>query len=432
MSRETTNIDIKTEAESELEKIIILILMKEPFYGHLLGRIIRKIDRNIPTAGVAVTPVGAQLFVNPTFFLNDLNTHERAAVIKHEVLHLVFRHPYRIFKSGYNQYIYNISADLVVNQFVSPFPLPKSAVTLNTFKTLNLRPNQTLEYYYNSLIELRDSRRNKSPNNHNLSEDNKLIDDNLKDKYFDAHENWLSDTEKSFSIINDQNNKDYTDYSEFSETLRQTLEDQIEKAIVDSREKTPHNLWGNMPGIIQQEITAVEKKRQPTVDWKHVLRLFTSGSYRTKLIETRRKPSKRFGTYPGLRTKRLQRICVVVDTSGSISNDEFVNFFNEIQYIWKTGATILVIECDAKVQNSYLYNGKMPVLRSGGGGTDFDPAFKWLIDNNHHTYDACIYLTDGLGPKPKFRPPCPLLWLITKNGADISDFGNGRIIKMGD
>lgn len=63
------------------------------------------------------------------------------------------------------------------------------------------------------------------------------------------------------------------------------------------------------------------------------------------------------------------------------------------------GTRITVIECDAAVQQSYDYKGKMNPDVKGYGGTDFDPVFEFITKGPK--VDGCIYLTDGFGPTPK-------------------------------
>ena len=41
--------------------------------------------------------------------------------------------------------------------------------------------------------------------------------------------------------------------------------------------------------------------------------------------------------------------------------------------MWKQGAEIVVLECDAEVKRKYSYSGKFQKYISGGGGTLFDP-----------------------------------------------------------
>jgi predicted metal-dependent peptidase len=98
--------------------------------------------------------------------------------------------------------------------------------------------------------------------------------------------------------------------------------------------------------------------------------------------------------------------------------------------MYKQGAEIKVIECDAEVQRTYNYNGQLPTDVSGRGGTVFDPVFAFLRSNRLTHYDGCIYLTDGYADEPTIRPPCPLLWVITAGGNSGDHLRFGRIIKL--
>ena len=143
-----------------------------------------------------------------------------------------------------------------------------------------------------------------------------------------------------------------------------------------------------------------------------------------------RRVSKRYGTYPGVKIKRYQRLAVVVDTSGSIQRDDLELMFGEIHGMWRQGAGIDVVECDAAVQHTWQYRGRLPDKIHGGGGTAFDPAFQWLRANRMTKYDGCIYLTDGYAPKPTVRPPCKLLWLVTESGGMGEHLVFGRSVLL--
>ena len=110
---------------------------------------------DVPTAAVALTPKGPELIVNPLFFIKELKTKERVAVIKHEALHIIFRHLYRKPKKNADLELFNIAADLVVNQLIEPWPLPETGVTLKTFPDYDLRADQTVEWYYDKLLKLK-------------------------------------------------------------------------------------------------------------------------------------------------------------------------------------------------------------------------------------------------------------------------------------
>ena len=169
---------------------------------------------------------------------------------------------------------------------------------------------------------------------------------------------------------------------------------------------------------------------QPSINWRRTLRLFAASSSRTRIRNTIKKPSKRYGTSPGIKIQRKQKIGVALDSSGSVNHEELQLFFSELYHIWKQGAEIMVVECDVDIQRIYPYRGKTPELVQGRGGTRFDAPIKWA--NEDYRPDALIYFTDGFAAKPEIRCRIPLLWMISPNGLAAENWDSlpGRKVKM--
>tara|TARA_B100001559_G_scaffold162884_1_gene136618 strand:- start:570 stop:1691 length:1122 start_codon:yes stop_codon:yes gene_type:complete len=372
--------------------------MKEPFYAHFLSGIIRVITDEIPTAAVGFKSGKIALYVNENFFLKELKSfNERVAVIKHETLHILFKHLFRMQSKSYDNKLFNIAADLVVNQLIEPWRLPESAVTLSTFSDLNLPPDKSVEWYYKKLKQ-------------------QSSDDNTK---------------KTISQVSEEiSHSDHSKWGENKGSSSNIIETELDRMIIQAKDRTPLKDYGSIPLGIKKMINVIIEKRKPQIDWKRALRLFSTSSRKTRVYYTMKRISKRYGTRPGIKIKRYQRLAVAIDTSGSIKEDDFVIFFSEIHSIWKQGAEIEVIECDAEVQRKYSYRGKLPKFISGGGGTLFDPVFSYLKSNRFEKYDGCIYLTDGYAPEAKIKPPCSLFWCITKDGKLGNHLKYGRAVKM--
>ena len=385
--------------EEELSRCIIKMLLKEPFYAHLLSGVPRNITEEIPTAAVGIVNGQMNLFVNKKFFTEELTTlSSRIAVVKHEALHILFKHCFRMQKSNLNLKLFNVAADLVVNQFIGNWDLPKSAITLDSFPDLNLEANQTVESYYSTLANLLDNK-DKAPKS--AAQLEKL----MNQKTHSDHSKWSAKDDSSMA--------------------QNKLDEMIAKAI----ERTSTNDFGNLPSDIKRMVNQVVTKRKPQVNWKRALQLFSTSSRKTRIYHTEKRISKRFGTRPGIKIKRYQRLAVAVDTSGSIQESYFSMFFSEIHNIWRQGAEIEIIECDAEVQRIYKYQGKKPSFLKGGGGTHFDPVFSYIKENRFKRYDGCIYLTDGYAPQPQVKPPCKVFWLLTPDGSsDALQFG--RVVKF--
>ena len=412
----------------EVSRCIIQLLLKEPFFAHLLSGIARKITTEIPTAAVGLIGNRMNLFINESFFLKELkSTSNRVAVIKHETLHLMFKHVFRMNISNYDPLLFNYAADLVVNQFIGSWDLPDSAITLSTFPDLKLKPDKSVEWYYKKLVDLK-SEMEKSKNS------DKGPDSSSSDW---SQTSAPSSAENLSRIYGNQTHSDHSkwgaqeDQSGLSSSAQvASAESALDRIIVQARERTPVGQHGTIPGAINRLIEAILEKRKPKVDWKRALRIFSSNSRRTRVTHTMKRISKRYGTRPGIKIAHFQKIAVAIDVSGSIDNDHLSLLFSEVHGMWRQGAEIEVIECDAAVQRHYPYKGILPEVTSGGGGTNFDPVFEFLRKNRRMQFDGCIYLTDGYASEPQIKPPCRMLWVITPDGDDGKHLKFGRVIKL--
>ena len=387
------------DINEEISRCIIKMLLKEPFYAHFLSGVIREVTDKVPTAAVGFKSGKIALYVNENFFLKELRSMtERVAVIKHETLHIIFKHLFRMKTKTYDNQLFNIAADIVVNQLIAPWKLPDSAVTLETFPELKLPKDKSVEWYYENLKK-------------NASKD--------------------SEYKKRLMEISEQGtHSDHKMWGENENFSMEVVETEVDRMIIQAKDRTPKKDHGTIPLGIKSLIQSIIEKRNPQIDWKRALKLFSSTSRRTRVYHTMKRFSKRFGTRPGIKIKRFQKLAVAIDTSGSINIDDFNTFFSEIHSMWKFGAEVDVLECDADVQKKYSYRGRTPEFVHGGGGTSFDPVFEHIRSNRFERYDGCIYLTDGYAPEPKIKPPCKVFWCITKDGNVGPHLKFGRVVKM--
>ncbi|MBI5513425.1 MAG: hypothetical protein HY909_06620 [Deltaproteobacteria bacterium] len=393
-------------AQDELSRCVIQLLLHEPFFGHLLGAVPRRADGSTPTACVALEGGRCVLAVNPGFFMKTLRKGtERVAVVKHEALHLLFRHLLRFDRKRHDHLVFNLAADLVVNQFITnPFKLPEGAIVLGTFPDLGLEPDKTVEWYYDKLKKLRDeSSAGACPKAREAFD--KIA----------AASGWHSDHGRWG--LGDPASQDVAGT-------------ELDRLVVQARDRAGPRGYGALPNPLKELIAAALERRSPKVDWRRALRIFSASARRTRIASTYQRQSRRYGTLPGIKVKRYQRMAVVVDTSGSISDEDLSEFFTEIHALWRQGADVTVLEADAAVQHVWTYAGRLPSKVGGRGGTDFNPAFQWLQDERRKgVWDGCIYLTDGVAPTPSVRPPCKLLWVLTRDGKG-EHLPWGRVVKL--
>ena len=411
----------ESQALDEVSRAAFALLLREPFFAHVLANIPREISDRTRTAAVAWDGQQVRLIVNPNFFSGELTASERTAVLKHEILHVVFRHLFR--GKERDKEIDNLAADLVVNQLVAPLRLPAGAVNLETFPDLKLAPNQTVEQYYAVLADLY---RQMCRAGYSGGQDSGQAGS--------GSEAWAEATSAPQSaraiatLLGERSRGDHSLWTT-DDGWPTTMAGRyaVGNVILRARERTPLHTWGTMPAALVSQCEQILAERQPKVDWKRMVRIFCASSGRTRIRHTIKRISKRYGTRPGVKVQRLQRLLVAIDTSGSIDQGMLAEFFAEIHGTWKVGATVVIVECDADVRQSYGYRGKPPTAVQGGGGTAFEPVFTWM--RTQRPFDGVLYLTDGHGPAPSTRPNCKLLWVIAEGGS-TEDLPFGPTIRI--
>tara|TARA_B100000767_G_scaffold75063_1_gene71636 strand:+ start:1892 stop:3124 length:1233 start_codon:yes stop_codon:yes gene_type:complete len=405
------------DINDEISRCIIGMLISEPFYAHFLSGIVRNVTNEIPTAAVGLNNTKVTLYINENFFLNELTTFSsRVAVIKHETLHLLLKHLFRLDLKKYDPKVFNIAADLVVNQLIGKWKLPKNAVTLSSFPDLKLAKDESVEWYYKKIHDLKIKLEKSKDNNSSNSKKNTF-----------PHESAKTLEE----ILRKGTHSDHSKWGVSKDNIKsENAETELDRLILQTKERISKDQYDLLPQEIKSLINLYIEKRNPKINWKRALKIFSSSSRRTKIKFTNKRISKRYGTRPGIRVQRNQKIAVGLDTSGSISNDELILFFNEIHAMWRNGAEIEVIECDDEVQNVYNYNGKFPKFVTGQGGTDFNPVFQHINKERNTIYDGCIYLTDGHAAEPTTKPRCNVFWVITPDGTIGSHLKFGRVLQM--
>jgi predicted metal-dependent peptidase len=204
----------------------------------------------------------------------------------------------------------------------------------------------------------------------------------------------------------------WEEFENLSEAEKKLIQKQIDHQLKDVAEQTKRSR-GTVPGELSSYIEKLFEKVEAVIDWKQYLRRFGTRSAKIETKKTRKKPNIRFGSGPAIKIKPKRNTLVAIDTSGSVSDQDLIEFFNEIDAIHKTGTTVTIMECDSYVHRTYQYEGnKQDVLRvCGRGGTSFDPVMEEIF-KAPGKYQNLIYLTDGYAPAPQRVPMVPILWVI--------------------
>ena len=423
----------------EVAKTSIQLMLQETFYGHFFTSILKDVSER--TSSIATTISSNQmikLIVNPDYWDNTLKIPGdeeatkalRYGAIKHQILHIVFKHALRFPEFG-NKKLFGIASDLAANQYIRSDQLTEDAIRMEDFPEFKLNRGQGIDYYYKRLSEeLQDMQQDGGSGcGDNEEEDSAQSDDKAANGLNQA-QNRLKELMENEDNEQLNQHKFWDEFERLSSAEQKMINAAINESIVNSVSRVKSKDYGKLPGGLQEYINLLVESLKPNVNWRRVLRIFTASSSRTRLKNTIRRPSKRYGTNPGIKIQSKQKILVAIDTSGSVNEDELREFFGELYHIWKQGAEIYVVECDTHIHNQYTYTGRPPELISGRGGTDFNAPIEFA--NEKHLPDAIVYFTDGYAPAPVVVSRKPILWMVTSQGIDKDtwDFLPGRKVKM--
>tara|TARA_R110000787_G_scaffold236584_1_gene343126 strand:- start:2454 stop:3617 length:1164 start_codon:yes stop_codon:yes gene_type:complete len=372
------------------------LIFDEPFYGLFMIGINKKYSEHIPTAGVSKQGIGMQLTINPQFY-TELKEEHRYGLIKHELLHIAFGH--LILRDKYSDHqLFNIAADLEINQYILESNLPDGGLLLSSFPELQLPKKAGTDKYY------------------------ELLQQAQKDGTSPTLDSLMSQMDGTTPHCHST----WDEFNDMSESEKKLIQKQVEHQLKESAEQTIKRS-GSVPGELADLIHKLTHVEPAKFDWKGYLRRFVGNSSIVYTKKLRRKYNKRYAANPGLKIKFKNHILVGVDTSGSVNNDELKEFFSELNHMHKTGHKITVAQCDTSLGSVKEFKPNQDWEIHGRGGTSFQPVIDHFNERKGR-YTALVYLTDGEAFVPE---DCPknTLWCLSSI-SQMNDELPGKVIKF--
>ena len=366
------------DAERVIRNAVVQVIRECPFYGHVIAQFPKVFTNKISTLAVGKENNNGfliNLYVNPEYVESIYTKTDKTSafnhfveVIKHEILHTVFRH---LFLRKPDQQRQMIACELSVNSYINREKLVDKGIFPEDYE---FPERLSFEEYYNLLPE-NPQKPEKSGNQ------------------LDSHEPWSNVSDDVQTKV--------------------LLQDIVRKA---KEAATSSNTWGNVPQEIRENIDSLLELQEQKVPWESVLRDFIASASDTILDYTNKRQSKRYGTRPGTKKDDVIKLAIGIDTSASIDQDSLKMFFSEIQWIAKGNSNVTVFECDAQIQREYPFR-EFDGSVKGRGGTDLEPVFKEASERH---FDALIYFTDAFAPKVKENYSIPVLLVVN------NDYFNGQ------
>jgi predicted metal-dependent peptidase len=376
------------DAGKRISQARIALMLDYPFYGHLALSLEPVENNNLEHHTMATD--GRHLFYDKGF-VDKLSLGEVMGVIAHEVIHCALLHIPR--ESGRQHTRWNYATDFATNELITLEPQQKARVPISLPDGC-LVPGGTLDpkgkfkgLYAEAIYEL-------------LPEEPPA---NEVWVTIDSHDKWK---DWGNGDQNGQNNQD-GDGEEDGPALDQQWREKVAQAATVAR------MAGKFPS--QWELL-VGELLQPKLDWKTILRdMITSAAKSDFRMSPPNKKHLWRGFYmPSLMGEEIN-IAVYLDTSGSIGDDEIVEFLSEVKGICDTydDYTIYLRGVDTKIHDKWTIRpfDPMPQVITGRGGTDFNEPMQEALTLPGIT--AIVYMTDGY-PNASWpdEPPIPVIWVI--------------------
>lgn len=367
------------------------------FYAHMIGQCSIKIDESMSApAGVMFKTDHYNLYINPNLF-DEYKLLERLAILKHEMLHILYAHIQRIDDREHMPW--NISTDCALNQQIDESHLPEGCILPKILSKMignDVPRNKSAEFYYELL---------KAENDKQSQEDGEYGEENTPST-IDNHEMWQE-----------------------SDGDPDLQKDMTKKMIEKAQEETIKGK-GNVPDACSDWLQIFTRKSE--VNWKKVLRGIV-GNKRVGKRTTIMRSDRRFPNRTDLRGKTKERkfnLLVIADVSGSMSDNALLTTLSEVRNICditKTDVDLIQIDTDAYEPEKLSKKMKL-IERKGHGGTLLSPALEKAKEHKID-YQAVIVLTDGglwnNDTKPFKELNKKVMWLIEKDGKILPEMDEG-------
>lgn len=380
----------------KFQDICMQVMAIDTFAGVFISQMNKVFDHPaIPTAAVGFANGRLNLYVNLDFFFRKGRTEEfQRQIIFHELEHVIKGHLLAP-QAKENPKRWNYATDAQINE-----NKPALHAEGITAKKLKLEPHQTSIQFYKQIKDQQEQ--NKKGQGKGDGKKQQGDGDGLPENQLGNHDLWDSASEE-----------------EKKEIIKQAIKDSLNN--MDRSQ-----MAGSMAGEAEQLLEKFKEK--PYASWKE-LRMFFGSLKSYNRINTRMRKNKRFGwMYSGKRWEQDKlKICVPIDTSGSVSDKMLKQFYNEIDVLEADGHEIQIIQCDAKVHPAERYNrfAKKFTVK-GRGGTAYNPA---LEQAKKMECDIIIFFGDGGCFDNPDDPQIPVLWALAP-GCDIDvNFGQRIYLK---
>lgn len=369
--------------DKKRRKLVMNLLGQQPFFGHVLACCKWSYEaegsngQKIPTAGMIIRE-SLTLILNPeTFF--SLSEYDQKYILIHEIIHFLFKHPWRGGKSGRNHEFENIAMDLATNSYLTDTCHLHAPDTAWLPEKVKLEKNKTFEWYLRHIPK----QKLKCPHCGGSGK--------AKDSSKGKGGGGGGGNQKGSGKGDDCPYCGGTGCSSPNHYWQVEVSEAEAEGLSRRLYEGACKMAGTTPSGHLRDLYKIGAE----VDWRDQ---FINYAQSTEQNEDwrfcKRHMSRRYGVPPGAKHEYLGEIHIFVDTSGSMSAKEIGACFSIIDKLRLMGYLIWVHEFDAgPTAEPYVYHGFPPKVH-GGGGTMIRESLKKCKEDFPEVTQA-IVLTDG-------------------------------------
>jgi predicted metal-dependent peptidase len=404
----------KNDTKMNIKATVMRLLIDKPFFGFIVSKMDFIEDKDsyvgpIPTAATD----GRNIFYNAEFF-NNMAHKERIFVIAHEIMHCVLDSMGR--KGGRDMQYWNMATDYAINDLLildKVGEMPKLGLHDTKYRGM------TAEVIYEDLVKNQASKKD--------TLDVHLDPDQMQKGEQEGKGASGKDGGKQ-PQPGDGPGKGKAPTKKEMEQIRK----EFEKLKIEAYQRA--KMAGTNLGGIEQ---MVGELLTPKINWKQLLNTSIQSIFKSDMTwmrPNRRNPMKSM-ILPSMDFEKTVDVCVSIDTSGSISDEQRITFLSEISGILNYYSSFkLKIWCfdtachNLKQYDQYNINDLKNYQPAGGGGTDIGCNFDFMKEQGIKPAQF-ICLTDGYNCSPSWGPEsyCPTTWIIHSNPNPQVPFGRHAI-----
>jgi predicted metal-dependent peptidase len=386
------------------EKLItarVGLLLKAPFFGNMATRM-KLIDASDWCSTAATN--GKNFYYNKKF-VEKLSVKKLEFLFGHEILHCVLDHFGRL--GSRDPQLANIAQDYAVNQILVDERVGEKITEVNICYDNKYR-GMAWEEIYDELM----SKAKKTPMDQLLKQLGDMLDDHIK--------------EGDGQGEGEDGDKDGKGRPNISKEDLQAIRDDIKQAMIQSAAAAGA---GKTPASIQRMIKDLT---EPKMDWRQLIRQEIQSIVRNDYSFQRpnRKSWHSGAILPGMKNDTTIDVCISIDMSGSIGQEDATTFLSEVKGIMDQYEDFKInIWCfDTSIYNhqEFTQDNSIDLLTyepMGGGGTDFMANWEFMKDKGIEP-KKFIMFTDGY-PCGSWGDPdyTDTLFIVKGNTSAESPFG---------